>query len=125
MDARTGEANPDSYDALSKGRAGRRPVGLMRLGALAIVLLVATERLWTLVHAPPTYFDDAYMFLRYAHNLLGGYGLGWNRGEPPVDGATSLPHVLVVALVRWAGPTLSNAAVLQISSGVAAVLLVA
>ncbi len=86
---------------------------------------MATERLWTLAHAPPTYFDDAYMFLRYARNLIDGYGLRWNRGEPPVYGATSLPHVLIVALVRWASPALSNAAVLQISSGVAAVLLVA
>jgi hypothetical protein len=89
-----------------------------------VVVCVAFERVWTLVHAPPTYFDDAYMFLRYARNLIDGYGLRWNRGEAPVYGATSLPHVLVVALVRWAGPSLSNAAVLQISSGVAAVLLV-
>ena len=100
------------------------PISFLKVVGVAVVLLVAAERLWTLVHAPPTYFDDAYMFLRYAHNLLDGYGLRWNRGEPPVYGATSLPHVLVVALVRWAGPTLSNAAVLQISSGVAAVLLV-
>ena len=91
----------------------------LRRSAILTTLLVAGERLWTLVHAPPTYFDDAYMFLRYAHNLLDGYGLRWNRGEPPVYGATSLPHVLVVALVRWAGPALSDAAVLQISSGVA------
>jgi len=96
----------------------------LRRVCIAFVLLVAGERLWTLLHAPPTSFDDAYMFLRYAHNLLDGYGLRWNRGEPPVYGATSLPHVLVVALVRWAGPLLSNAAVLQISSGAAAVLLV-
>ncbi len=124
MDASSGEANPDSYDALLRRRAGHRPSVVMRLGAIAIVLLVAAERLWTLLHAPPTDFDDAYMFLRYAHNLIDGYGLRWNRGELPVYGATSLPHVLVVALVRWAGPTLSDAAVLQIASGVAAVLLV-
>ncbi len=96
----------------------------LRRGAILTTLLVAAERLWTLLHAPPTDFDDAYMFLRYAHNLIDGYGLRWNRGEPPVYGATSLPHVLVVALVRWARPALSDAAVLQISSGVAAVLLV-
>jgi hypothetical protein len=97
----------------------------LRRVCIVLVLLVAGERLWTLVHAPPTYFDDAYMFLRYAHNLLDGYGLRWNRGEPPVYGATSLPHVLVVALVRSAGLAFTEAGVLQISSGVAAVLLVA
>jgi hypothetical protein len=96
----------------------------MRLGAIAIVLVVAAERLWTLLHAPPTDFDDAYMFLRYAHNVIDGYGLRWNRGEAPVFGATSLPHVLVVTLVRWAPLVFSDAAVLQTSSGVAAFLLV-
>ena len=65
------------------------------------------------------------MFLRYAHNLLAGFGLRWNRGEPPVYGATSLPHVLVVALVRWTRPALGGAAVLRISSVAAAILLVA
>ena len=97
----------------------------LRRGAILTTLLVAAERFWTLLHAPPTSFDDAYMFLRYAHNLIDGYGLRWNRGEAPVYGATSLPHVLVVALVRWAAPGLSDAAVLQTSSGAAAVLLVA
>lgn len=124
MDASSGEANPDSYDAPLKRSADRRPSVVMRLGAIAIVLVVAAERLWTLLHAPPTDFDDAYMFLRYAHNLLDGYGLRWNRGESPVYGATSLPHVLVVALARWAPLVFSDAAVLQVSSGVAAFLLV-
>ena len=98
---------------------------VLRCAAIVVTVSLALERFWTLLHAPPTSFDDAYMFLRYAHNLIDGYGLRWNRGEAPVYGATSLPHVLVVALVRWAGPRLSEAAVLQISSGAAAALLVA
>lgn len=124
MDASPGEANPDSYDALPRRRAARRSPALKRLAAITILLMVTAERLWTLLHAPPTDFDDAYMFLRYAHNLLDGHGLRWNRGEVPVYGATSLPHVLVVALVRRLPFAFSEAAVLQISSGVAAVLLV-
>jgi hypothetical protein len=94
-----------------------------RLAAL-VALFLGGERVLALVRAPATDFDDAYMFLRYAHNLLAGFGMRWNRGEAPVFGATSLPHVLVVALVRRECARLSDAAVLQLSSGVAAGLLV-
>src|SRR5260221_6948537 len=90
--------------------------------AALVALGVAGERLPALVRAPATDFDDAYMFLRYARNLIAGFGMRWNRGEPPVFGATSLPHVAVVALVRGASPRLSDAAVLQGASGAAAVL---
>jgi hypothetical protein len=96
----------------------------LRRASVLVVVCVSFERLYALIHAPPTDFDDAYMFLRYARNVIAGYGLRWNRDEPPVYGATSIPHVLVVALVRWAGPGLTDAAVLQISSGAAAVLLI-
>ena len=97
----------------------------VRLAIVVVVVAVVVERLRALVSAPPTDFDDAYMFLRYAHNLLAGFGLRWNRGEPPVYGATSLPHVLVVALVRRLAPRLDDAAVLQTASGAAAILFVA
>lgn len=33
--------------------------------------------------------DDAYIFFRYAANLLGGAGPVWNPGEPPVEGYSS------------------------------------
>ena len=33
--------------------------------------------------------DDAYIFLRYARNLLDGHGFAWNPGGPPADGITS------------------------------------
>jgi arabinofuranosyltransferase len=35
---------------------------------------------------PP--FEDAAMIMRYSQNLAGGYGIVWNIGENPVDGAT-------------------------------------
>ena len=96
----------------------------LRRASVVVVVLVAAERLDALFRAPPTDFDDAYMFLRYAHNWLAGFGLRWNRDEAPVYGATSLPHVFVVAFVRWVRPHLTDAAVLQASSGAAAILLV-
>ena len=96
----------------------------VRRSAILTVVVIAVERLRAMVSAPSTDFDDAYMFLRYAHNLLAGFGLRWNRGEAPVYGATSLPHVLVVALVRRLAPRLDDAAVLQTASGAAAILFV-
>jgi len=87
------------------------------------VLALAGERAVSLAQAPPTDFDDAFMFLRYARHLIAGVGLRWNAGEPPVYGATSLPHVAVVTAIRSAAAPLSDAAVLQLASGVAAGLL--
>jgi hypothetical protein len=95
----------------------------LRAACALVVLALAAERWRALGAAPPTDFDDAYMFIRYANNWLLGYGFAWNRGQPPVYGATSLPHVLVVALFRWARPRLDDAAVLQSSSRAAAGLL--
>jgi hypothetical protein len=95
-----------------------------RRTSVLVVVCVGLDRLDALFSASSTDFDDAYMFLRYAHNWLAGFGLRWNRDEAPVYGATSLPQVFVVAFVRWARPRLTDAAVLQLSSGAAAVLLV-
>lgn len=57
---------------------------------LVSILLLAS----TLVYAarnvdfsiPP--FEDAAMLMRYAQHLAQGYGIVWNIGGPPVDGAT-------------------------------------
>ncbi len=95
----------------------------LRRAAIPAVLALAIERLWALLHAPPTDFDDAYMFLRYAHNLAAGFGLRWNRDAAPVYGATSLPQVVVVAFVRWLCPRCDDATVLQTTSRASAILL--
>ncbi len=70
------------------------------------------------------FFEDAYMFLRYATNLLHGHGLAWNAGEPQVYGQTSLLHVFVVALVKASLPS-SDASVLLLSSALAGAALLA
>ena len=49
--------------------------------------------------APP--FEDAAMNMRYAEHIAGGYGVVWNIGEPPVDGATDfLFTVILSALIK-------------------------
>jgi hypothetical protein len=42
--------------------------------------------------------DDAYISLRYARNLVAGYGLVFNSGLPPVEGYTNFLWVLIEAL---------------------------
>lgn len=42
--------------------------------------------------------DDAYISLRYARNLVAGYGLVFNPGLPPVEGYTNFLWVLIEAL---------------------------
>jgi hypothetical protein len=96
---------------------------LRLLLALAVVAVVI-ERLRALLRAGPTDFDDAYMYLRYAHNALAGHWLAWNPGEAPVYGVTSLLHFLFVTLISGLLPG-RHAAVLQIASGGAATALLA
>ena len=101
----------------------RTPNFLRLLFALAVVAVIL-ERLRALLRAGPTDFDDAYMYLRYAHNALAGQWLAWNPGEEPVYGVTSLLHFLLVTVISGLLPG-HHAAVLQIASGAAALALLA
>ncbi|UCE01515.1 MAG: hypothetical protein JSW67_09495 [Candidatus Latescibacterota bacterium] len=44
--------------------------------------------------------DDAFMFVRYAHNILEHGRIAWNPGGPPTYGPTSLFYLVVVVSVR-------------------------
>jgi hypothetical protein len=54
--------------------------------------------------------EDAAILLRYAAHLGDGHGIVWNRGEPPVDGATDFLFMAVVAGLYRAGLGLEQAA---------------
>src|SRR5581483_8161953 len=84
-----------------------------------VVIAVVVERVRAIAAAPPTDFDDAYMFVRYANNLIAGHGLAWNPGEPAY-GVTGLAHLLAVAALRFARPAWSDARVLVTASAGAA-----
>lgn len=47
-------------------------------------------------HQRPSLFDDAYISMRYAQNLLDGHGLVWNVGER-VEGYTNFLWTLILA----------------------------
>ncbi|WP_437768864.1 hypothetical protein WMF27_11225 [Sorangium sp. So ce281] len=61
-----------------------------------------------------TLWDDAYMFQRYAHNIIADHSVSWNPKGPPSYGLTSL--AFIVAAVPFhliAGGNTSLAAMLQ------------
>ncbi|WP_437667125.1 hypothetical protein [Sorangium sp. So ce1182] len=61
-----------------------------------------------------TLWDDAYMFQRYAHNILAGHGISWNPQGPPAYGLTSLAFlVAAVPFHLITGGNTSLAAMLQ------------
>jgi len=64
---------------------------------------------------PVHFFDDAYMFIRYARIWHLGYGESWNIGEGPVYGNTSQLHFLFVLLLT-SFSQLSNEMVIKLSS---------
>jgi hypothetical protein len=44
--------------------------------------------------------DDAFIFVRYAENLLAHHAIAWNPGGPPSYGTTSLLHLGFVTMLR-------------------------
>ncbi len=66
--------------------------------ALAIAALLAN----LLAFALQNPIDDAFIFFRYARNLVDGHGLVFNPGEA-VEGYTSLTWTLIIALGMLAG----------------------
>jgi hypothetical protein len=65
-------------------------------GALLVLLSIGLLQFFVLAREPLR-FDDAFMFYRYAANLLAGHGLAWNPEGVPTYGLTSLPWVAFVA----------------------------
>lgn len=41
-------------------------------------------------------FEDAAILMRYAENFADGFGIAWNRGSLPVDGATDFLFVVLI-----------------------------
>ena len=70
---------------------------LASLALLAVILFYAVR--YVDFNMPP--FEDAAMLMRYADHLAHGYGIVWNIGQHPVDGATDfLFMVASAALIK-------------------------
>ncbi len=48
-----------------------------------------------------TILDDAYIFFRYAENIVNGYGFVWNIGEVPVEGYTSFLYLSTLIIAKF------------------------
>ena len=71
------------------------------LGAAALVLVALVNAL--VVCTSNLIIDDAFIFFRYAENLLEGHGLLWNPGDEAVEGYSSFLYVVVLAALRATG----------------------
>lgn len=71
-------------------------IGAILMASMAILF----RRVW-LMELDTFEFDDAFMFIRYAENILAGYGYTWNPGEALVYGNTSILYTYVIALNKW------------------------
>ena len=86
------------------------------LTAIIPAILVAwyCRMVWT---APGTLFDDAFMYLRYAGNILAGHGFSWNPGDGNVYGVTSIAYTGIVTIARAVFPDMPAGVFLTRLSG--------
>ncbi|HYW81577.1 MAG TPA: hypothetical protein VE890_18475, partial [Thermoguttaceae bacterium] len=107
---------------MSPRRNSRRTLSLVGGLATLLCLAIYALALWT---SPPTRFDDSYMFLRYANNLIAGHGHAWDAGGEQVYGSTSLLHVGVVTALKYGLSGMSDARLLLLASALPGVLMLA
>ncbi len=95
--------------------------GLAALALVGVVLVYAAG--FVDFNIPP--FEDAAMLMRYADHLAHGYGIVWNIGGSPVDGATDFLFMVVSAGLIHIGLPLGRAVrSIGLASHLATVLLV-
>ena len=69
-----------------------------------ILVLGLATWIWSLSYAPMLVFDDAFIFFRYANNIVGHGRLAWNLTENGTDGFTSLGYLLYLCVFRFILP---------------------
>ena len=98
--------------------AGPTSPRLLRAVSLLAILLSLAAYAYALWKSEPTRFDDSYMFLRYANNILAGHGHAWNPHGEQTYGSTSLLHVGVVTSLKLCLPRLTDARLLLVASAI-------
>ncbi len=83
----------------------RHPDLVVSTALVFILALFAT--FFVNFNIPP--FEDAAMLMRYADHLAHGYGIVWNIGQHPVDGATDFLFMVSVAALMKIGIPLGRA----------------
>lgn len=91
---------------------------LTLLAIVGLFLLLAGD-----LSLPP--LEDAAILMRYAKHLAEGYGIVWNIGEAPVDGATDFLLMVIIAGVSKLGIAIDAAArLVALTAHMASVVLV-
>ena len=97
------------------------------IGVILLFVLVVFYLVFVAANLTTT-FDDAYMFLRYADNVLKGHGIAWNPDGVQTYGATSLLYLLLIVVGRGLFSFADGSAILVITSsafGLTSLLLMA
>jgi arabinofuranosyltransferase len=70
-----------------------------------MVTIILLTIIYTIIFFDPLVhpIEDAAMVMRYAQHVADGYGIVWNIGEKPVDGATDFLYMLLLAFFIKAG----------------------
>jgi arabinofuranosyltransferase len=76
--------------------------------SLALLIVLALFAIFFVNFSYPP-FEDAAMLMRYADHLAHGYGIVWNIGQHPVDGATDFLFMVSVAGLMKIGVPLARA----------------
>jgi hypothetical protein len=96
--------------SLAAARNTLRNDGLIALACAAVAGLY----LLTHTHRGSIPMEDASMLLRYSLHLAQGYGIRWNPGMHPVEGATDFLYMFVIG----AGARLTHASVFAVGRSV-------
>src|SRR5512135_2640179 len=100
----------------------KRHVDLIAGGILLVATLAYAAK-FVDFNVPP--YEDAAMLMRYADHLAHGYGIVWNIGQHPVDGATDFLFMTAsAALIRIGVPVGRSVRALGLLSHLATVVLV-
>lgn len=75
---------------------------------LILIITIIFSYLYVNFDIPP--FEDAAMLMRYSEHLAQGYGIVWNKGEPPVDGATDFLFMVIIGFLNFCGLSIETAA---------------
>jgi arabinofuranosyltransferase len=86
---------------LDKISARLQPISDLLASLVLILALFFYGSIYVDFAGPP--FEDAAMLMRYADHLAHGYGIVWNVGEAPLDGATDFLFMTSVAGLIKAG----------------------
>ena len=107
-----------------KNNTGKFPA-LLDLILVSSLILLTIGYTFTQINLSNLPHEDAAILMRYSKHLARGYGIVWNIGEKPVDGATDFLFMVALAGIHKTGLQLESAVqILNLASHVVTVVLI-